>query len=63
MIGGIGPEEYEELCRRVGAMLADATPAGATVAVVSKGDPRLLDIEGREGRHFPSDTEGKYAGY
>jgi hypothetical protein len=63
MIGPIGPEEYEELCRRVGAVLADATPAEATIAVVSKGDPRLVDVEGRDGRHFPSDADGKYAGY
>lgn len=63
MISRIGPEEYEELCRRVGAVLRDATPEAAVVAVVSKGDPRLVEIEGREGRHFPSDAEGKYAGY
>ncbi|HKF82949.1 MAG TPA: hypothetical protein VKB23_08325 [Solirubrobacterales bacterium] len=63
MIRRIGPEEYEELCRHVGAVLRDATPEAAVVAVVSKGDPRLVEIEGREGRHFPSDAEGKYAGY
>jgi len=63
MIARIGPEEYEELCRRVGAVLADATPPEATIAVVSKGDPRLIEVEGRDGRHFPSDAEGKYAGY
>ena len=63
MISRIGPEEYEELCHRVGAVLRDATPEAAVVAVVSKGDPRLVEIEGRDGRHFPSDSEGKYAGY
>ncbi len=63
MISPIGPEEYEELCRRVGAVLADATPTGSAIAVVSKGDPRLIEVEGRDGRHFPSDAEGKYAGY
>jgi len=63
MISRIGPEEYEELCHRVGAVLRDATPEAAVVAVVSKGDPRLVELEGREGRHFPSDAEGKYAGY
>jgi hypothetical protein len=63
MIRPIGPEEYEELCRRVGAVLADATPAEATIAVVSKGDPRLVAVEGRDGRHFPGDSDGKYAGY
>jgi hypothetical protein len=59
----IGPEEYEELCRRVEAVVRDATPPDAVVAVVSKGDPRLVEIEGRRGRHFPADAEGRYAGY
>jgi hypothetical protein len=63
MIGRIGPEEYEELCHRIGAVLRDATPEAAVVAVVSKGDPRLVEIEGREGRHFPGDSDGRYAGY
>jgi hypothetical protein len=63
MIGGIGPEEYDELCHRLGAVLKDATPAEAVIAVVSKGDPRLVEIEGREGRHFPGDPQGRYAGY
>jgi hypothetical protein len=59
----IGPEEYEELCRRVEAVVRDATPADTAVAVVSKGDPRLVEIEGRSGRHFPADADGRYAGY
>jgi hypothetical protein len=63
MIGRIGPEEYEELCHRIGAVLRDATPEAAAIAVVSKGDPRLVEIEGREGRHFPGDSDGRYAGY
>lgn len=63
MIWGIGPEEYDELCHRLGALLQDATPAESVIAVVSKGDPRLLEIEGREGRHFPGDPDGRYAGY
>jgi hypothetical protein len=63
MIGVIGPEEYDELCRRLEAVLQDATEAEATIAVASKGDPRLVEIEGREGRHFPGDPEGRYAGY
>jgi hypothetical protein len=63
MIRGIGPEEYDELCHRLGAVLQDATPEESVIAVVSKGDPRLVEIEGREGRHFPGDPEGRYAGY
>jgi hypothetical protein len=63
MIRRIGPEEYDELCARVGTIVEEATPAGATVAVVSKGDPRLVQFDGRTGLHFPSDGEGGYAGF
>jgi hypothetical protein len=59
----IGPEEYDELCHRVEATLGSATPPDAVVAVISKGDPRLVEIEGRTGLHFPRDAEGRYAGY
>lgn len=44
-------------------MVRKATPADAVVAVVSKGDPRLLEFEGRSGAHFPLDDEGRYAGF
>ncbi len=63
MIRPIGPEEYDELCRRLEAVLRNATAADAIIAIASKGDPRLVEIEGREGRHFPGDAEGRYAGY
>ena len=43
--------------------MEDATPAEAVVAVVSKGDPRLVELAERSGRHFPADAEGRYAGY
>jgi hypothetical protein len=41
----------------------DATPTEAVIAVVSKGDPRLVEFPERSGRHFPADAEGRYAGY
>ena len=63
MIRRIGPEEYEELCRAVGTAVAEATPPQSVVAVVSKGDPKLTDLEGRSGLHFPSDAAGRYAGF
>jgi len=63
MICRIGPEEYEELCRAVGTAVAEATPPQSVVAVVSKGDPKLTQLEGRTGLHFPSDAEGRYAGF
>ena len=43
--------------------VAEVVPAGATVAVVSKGDRELLALNGREGWHFPQDANGVYAGH
>ncbi|HKH65116.1 MAG TPA: hypothetical protein VKA35_06600 [Solirubrobacterales bacterium] len=63
MIRRIGPEEYEELCRTVGTAVAEATPPQSVVAVVSKGDPKLTDLQDRSGLHFPSDADGRYAGF
>jgi hypothetical protein len=40
-----------------------ATPAKATVLVVSKGDERLLSLGGRTAWHFPQSEDGLYAGY
>jgi hypothetical protein len=47
----------------LGKVVEDTTPAEAVVAVVSKGDPRLVELAGRSGRHFPADSEGRYVGY
>jgi len=38
-------------------------PAKANVAVVSKGDERLVDLPGRDGWHFPQDDQGVWAGH
>ncbi|HEU4735685.1 MAG TPA: hypothetical protein VFS48_01505 [Solirubrobacterales bacterium] len=43
--------------------MRDATPVDAVVAIASKGDPGLIEIEGRTGLHFPRDAEGRYAGH
>lgn len=61
-----GPLEelrYERLLSDVAATVETATPPGAPVGVVTRGDPRLLDIPGREAWHFPLDESGVYAGY
>jgi hypothetical protein len=47
----------------LGTVVQDATPPEAVVAVVSKGDPRLVELPDRSGLHFPADAEGRYAGY
>jgi glycosyltransferase involved in cell wall biosynthesis len=58
-----GSDEYRALVRRFAEFLRDAVPEDATVAVVSKGDAELLDIDGRAAWHFPQRADGTYAGY
>ena len=55
--------EYEGLRARIRELVADAVPAGATVLVVSKGDPELLELGGRRARHFPEAPDGTWAGH
>lgn len=58
-----GSLSYEELAPRVAAAVEEATPTGAVVLVVSKGDDGLLRFEGRGGWHFPRASNGQYAGH
>ena len=44
-------------------MVRAAIPADAIALVVSKGDERLLDLDGRRGWHFPRAGDGAWAGY
>jgi glycosyltransferase involved in cell wall biosynthesis len=54
-----GSASYVERARQV---LFDAVPPGATVAVASHGDPRLVELEGRRGWHVPQVADGAFAG-
>jgi len=56
------PDTYEDLPRELRDALRGVVPLSATVAVVSKGDDQLLDLDGRPCRHFP-EVDGIYAGY
>jgi hypothetical protein len=38
-------------------------PRGVTVAIVTKGDDRLLDLPDRRCWHFPQDEDGSHAGW
>src|SRR3712207_2672412 len=51
---------YQQLVRRIREVVRTALPAGATVIVVSKGDDRLLELDGRRGWHFPQNERGVY---
>jgi hypothetical protein len=60
---GLRGVAYRRLVARVRAVVSAATPAGSTVAVVSRGDDDLLDLPGRTGWHFPADHAGLWAGH
>jgi hypothetical protein len=54
---------YRSLPARLAAIVRKRLPGNATVLVVSKGDDRLLDLDGRPAWHFPRASDGQYAGY
>jgi hypothetical protein len=54
---------YRQLVRRIRETVRTTLPPDATVLVVSKGDQALLDVYGREARHFPQAADGRYSGY
>ena len=54
---------YNELVERIRQAVCEAVPAGATVAVISKGDAELLNLGGRQAWHFPQHEDGTYAGH
>jgi hypothetical protein len=54
---------YEALVERVRERTMAIVPPGARIAMVSRGDDRLLQLDERIAAHFPQDTTGRYAGY
>ena len=55
--------QYGELVERVRSAVDANLPVDARVIVVSKGDDRLLELDGRAAVHFPQLASGQYAGY
>ena len=56
-------EQYRAMVAGVIALVKRAAPPEASVAVVSRGDPRLLDLGRRRASHFPQGRDGSYAGF
>jgi GT2 family glycosyltransferase len=54
---------YQELVGRIRQLVRESVPAGARIAVISKGDSELLRIDGRQASHFPQSEDGAYAGH
>jgi len=55
--------EYDAVLAELPGTVVGLVPAGARVLVVSRGDDRLLALDGREGGHFPQAADGTYAGH
>jgi GT2 family glycosyltransferase len=56
-------EDYAAVVARLRDLVEQHVPATATVAVVSKGDPALVDLAGRPGLHVPGDDTGAWCGF
>jgi hypothetical protein len=56
-------DDYDQQVRAVIALCGEVVPADAVVAVVSRGDDRLLEIGGRDVWHFPADDNRSWAGF
>ena len=54
---------YEALVERVRERTIAVLPAGARLAMVSRGDDRLLQLDDRVAAHFPQQADGRYAGF
>jgi glycosyltransferase involved in cell wall biosynthesis len=55
--------QYRELGAQLASFVDQHVPAGARVAVVSKGDERLTALNGQLASHFPQTDDGAFAGF
>jgi glycosyltransferase involved in cell wall biosynthesis len=64
LVGGVkAPDARAEAVAAVQRAVASALPTGANVLVISRGDPELVRLPERAGRHFPATKDGRYAGF
>lgn len=54
--------DYAEATQLMHAAVRKEIPEGAAVLIVSRGDESLLELDGRDGWHFPQEEDGGYAG-
>ncbi len=56
-------QEFSLLLQQIQEILDLIVPEDASVAVVSRGNPALLDLGSRKTMHFPVDESGTYVGH
>jgi GT2 family glycosyltransferase len=54
---------YEREVEQLREAVKAAVPAGANVVVITRGDERLLELNGRRAAHFPQAPDGGWAGH
>jgi GT2 family glycosyltransferase/glycosyltransferase involved in cell wall biosynthesis len=60
----VAPVLYDGIVRRIQRLVRQLVPPSATLLVVSRGDPDLVDLDARDAWHFPRDERtGRYAGF
>ena len=62
-IGTSKPDSRTQAIEAVRRAVSTALPTGSAVLVVSRGDPEIVRLPERAGRHFPSTQDGRYAGF
>jgi len=61
--GEAGDARYGSVVKQLQRMVESLLPADAKVAVISRGDPALLQLGTRQAWHLPADESGRYAGH
>jgi glycosyltransferase involved in cell wall biosynthesis/lipopolysaccharide biosynthesis glycosyltransferase len=56
-------EGYASLVEEVRDRIRQTIPSDSEIAIISKGDEALVEVNGYGLRHFPCDGNGDYAGY
>jgi hypothetical protein len=63
LIGRVERVRYGRMIVRIHHLLRQRIPRGGIVAVISRGDERLVTVPGRRAWHFPQADTGVYAGH
>jgi len=56
-------EAYEQIVHAVREVVSDLLAGGDRVAVISKGDDRLVQVDGGTAWHYPCSAEGAFLGH
>lgn len=59
----LGTPGYRASVGHLREIVSALVDPGDTVLVISRGDPALIDHDGVDARHFPSDVDGSYGGH